>query len=84
MISKFFLILNKINCYMLSYYNIFLMYKINIRYFNFSNYTELMRTDDALSDDLVLLSYYYSITKVNLRFNVSLLNFLLFSNVSKF
>ena len=69
---------------MLSYYNIFLMYKINIRYFNFSNYTELMRTDDALSDDLVLLSYYYSITKVNLRFNVSLLNFLLFSNVSKF
>ena len=84
MISKFFLILNKINCYMLSYYNIFLMYKINIRYFNFSNYTELMRTDDALSDDLVLLSYYYSITKVNLRFNISLLNFLLFSNVSKF
>ena len=69
---------------MLSYYNIFLMYKINIRYFNFSNYTELMRTDDALSDDLVLLSYYYSITKVNLRFNISLLNFLLFSNVSKF
>ena len=84
MISKFFFILNKINCYMLSYYNIFLMYKVNIKYFNFSNYTELMQVEDSLSYDLILLSYYYSLTKINLRFNISLLNFLLFNNVSRF
>jgi hypothetical protein len=59
MISKFFFILNKINCYMLSYYNIFLMYKVNIKYFNFSNYTELMQVEDSLSYDLILLSFHF-------------------------